>query len=244
MPETERQSTEHMLREMLARKQAEETIRLPGTALTSLLSRLKPKNLRFFRKSRKNDSLSEEFNGLFAANVPKFTSYSKQKESRRSDLMIAALGVTLGLICAVFPWYIFFNPEQFGVQGIKFGGRGTNAGRVAVERSAGNETAPTGAQDKKAEGVDLFSTGTLPDKDKAAEKAPGPDQQPFPAEPIEYRLVHVANGRAMIEDDAGLWIVQRGSTLPDSSQVSAIEQRNGKWVLVTSTEKVISIEGR
>lgn len=241
MPETERQSAEHMLREMLAQKQAEEAIRIPRTALASLSSRLKPKNLRFFRKNRKNDSLSKEFDGLFAANTPKFTSYSKAKESRRSDFMIAALGVTLGLICAVFPWYIFFNPEQFGVQGIKFGGRGTNAGRVTVERSAGNETAPTGTQDKKAEGVDLFSTGTLPEKDKAAEKAPEPDQQPFPTEPIEYRLVHVANGRAMIEDDAGLWIVQRGSTLPDSSQVSAIEQRNGRWVLVTSKDRVVEI---
>ena len=32
----------------------------------------------------------------------------------------------------------------------------------------------------------------------------------------------------MIEDDAGLWIVQRGSKLPDSSIVSSIEQRGGK----------------
>jgi hypothetical protein len=54
-------------------------------------------------------------------------------------------------------------------------------------------------------------------------------------------MVHVANGRAMIEDDAGLWIVQRGSILPDSSQVSSIEQRNGKWVMVTSTDQVIEL---
>ena len=45
----------------------------------------------------------------------------------------------------------------------------------------------------------------------------------------------------MIEDDAGLWIVQRGSTLPDSSRVSSIEQRDGKWVLVTSTDQVIEL---
>jgi len=54
-------------------------------------------------------------------------------------------------------------------------------------------------------------------------------------------MVHVANGRAMIEDDAGLWIVQRGSKLPDSSIVSSIEQRGGKWVLVTSTDQVIEL---
>lgn len=45
----------------------------------------------------------------------------------------------------------------------------------------------------------------------------------------------------MIEDDTGLWIVQRGSVLPDSSTVSSIEQRNGKWVMLTSTNQVIQL---
>ena len=43
----------------------------------------------------------------------------------------------------------------------------------------------------------------------------------------------------MIEDSAGLWVVQPGSTLPDSSRVRSIEQRKGKWVLVTSTDRVL-----
>jgi hypothetical protein len=74
-----------------------------------------------------------------------------------------------------------------------------------------------------------------------ANPAPAPDEQPFPADAAKFRMVHVANGRAMIEDDAGLWIVQRGSILPDSSQVSSIEQRNGKWVMVTSADQVIEL---
>ena len=57
----------------------------------------------------------------------------------------------------------------------------------------------------------------------------------------QFRLVHVANGRAMIEDDAGLWVVQAGSMLPDSSRVAGIEQRDGKWVLVTSTDRVVAL---
>ncbi|RUW32821.1 hypothetical protein EOA37_31525, partial [Mesorhizobium sp. M2A.F.Ca.ET.015.02.1.1] len=57
----------------------------------------------------------------------------------------------------------------------------------------------------------------------------------------EFKMVHVANGRAMIEDDTGLWVVQRGSVLPDSSRVASIEQRGGKWVIVTSTDKVIQL---
>lgn len=160
----------------------------------------------------------------------------KKKDDRRSDFVVAALGLTLGLICALFPWYIFFNQDQFGVQAIKFGGSGTNAGRNAGGSQMENAGAPLTAKDLPPD-VDLFATGTLQDTTVAP---PGVDEQPFPADP-KFRMVHVANGRAMIEDDAGLWIVQRGSKLPDSSIVSSIEQRGGKWVLVTSTDQVIEL---
>jgi hypothetical protein len=45
----------------------------------------------------------------------------------------------------------------------------------------------------------------------------------------------------MIEDESGLWIVQRGSTLPDLSTVAAIEQRADGWVVVTSDKRVLSL---
>jgi len=160
-----------------------------------------------------------------------------KKADRRSDFVIAALGVTLGLICALFPWYIFFNQEQFGVQAIKFGGTGTNSGRegggVVTSRSA-----PLTAKDLPNTSIDLLATGTVQDE---ATPAQPPGDQPFPADVAKFRMVHVANGRAMIEDDTGLWIVQRGSILPDSSTVSSIEQRNGKWVMLTSTNQLIQL---
>lgn len=160
-----------------------------------------------------------------------------KKSDRRSDIVIAALGVTLGLICALFPWYIFFNQDQFGVQAIKFGGTGTNSGRsgggVVAERSA-----PLTAKDVPDANLDLLATGTVQDEPN---RASPPEEQPFPADAGKFRMVHVANGRAMIEDDAGVWIVQRGSMLPDSSQVSSIEQRKGRWVMVTSTNQVIEL---
>jgi len=161
----------------------------------------------------------------------------KKKDDRRSDFVFAALGITLGLICALFPWYIFFNQDQFGVQAIKFGGSGTNAGRTAGGSQMENAGAPLTAKDVPPD-VDLLATGTLQD---TTVNPPGVDEQPFPADVGKFRMVHVANGRAMIEDDAGLWIVQRGSKLPDSSIVSSIEQRGGKWVLVTSTDQVIEL---
>lgn len=159
-----------------------------------------------------------------------------RKASRRSDIVIAALGLTLGLICASFPWYIFFNQDQFGVQAIKFGGNGTNSGRAGGGVVA-QGSAPLTAKDVPADDIDLLATGTVQSEPS---QAPSPDEQPFPAD-TTFRMVHVVNGRAMIEDDAGVWIVQRGSTLPDSSQVSSIEQRGGRWVMVTSTDKVIEL---
>lgn len=164
-----------------------------------------------------------------------------KKDTRRSDFVMAASGVVLGLVCALFPWYIFFNPEQFGVQGIKFGGRGQNAGRMLVTPDGGGSNPMQGQAAALEPNLDMSFTATLQSRPLAPEQAPGVEEQPYPVEAVAFRLVHVANGRAMIEDNAGLWVVQAGSTLPDSSRVKSIEQRSGKWVLVTNTDRVLEI---
>ncbi|TPK98785.1 hypothetical protein FJ934_03200 [Mesorhizobium sp. B2-4-12] len=254
--ETEGQYAERLLREMIAEANAAEQARaeearavkteadrakaeavLARAAKPPLPRPSRPETADLTQASR--DSLID---GLFPVTEwsqppkPQFPKLGR-KADRRSDFVIAALGITLGLICALFPWYIFFNQEQFGVQAIKFGGTGTNSGRegggVVAQRSA-----PLTAKDVPNADIDLLATGTVQD-DATPARAPG--EQPFPADVAKFRMVHVANGRAMIEDDTGLWIVQRGSTLPDSSKVSSIEQRNGKWVMLTSTNQVIEL---
>ncbi|OWK19088.1 hypothetical protein AJ88_48285 [Mesorhizobium amorphae CCBAU 01583] len=262
MQESERQYTERILREMIAEANAKEQARADEARIAKALSArawvakaeaalaraAKPplprvpqaEAVEMTEASR--DSLID---GLFPrtewAQPPKveFPRLGK-KPDRRSDFVVAALGITLGLICALFPWYIFFNQEQFGVQALNFGGSGTNAGRVSGGSQLENRGAPLTAKDVPPD-VDLFATGTLPDQTEDPDQAPGLEQQPFPTDAGKFRMVHVANGRAMIEDDAGLWIVQRGSVLPDSSRVSSIEQRGGKWVMVTSTDQVIEL---
>lgn len=164
-----------------------------------------------------------------------------KKDTRRSDFVMAASGVMLGLVCALFPWYIFFNPEQFGVQGIKFGGRGQNAGRLVVTPDGSGTNPMPGQAEALEPNLDMSFTATLQSRPLAPEQAPGVEEQPYPVEAVAFRLVHIANGRAMIEDNAGLWVVQAGSTLPDSSRVKSIEQRAGKWVLVTNTDRVLEI---
>ena len=90
--------------------------------------------------------------------------------------------------------------------------------------------------------LDLLPTGTTPDGNDENERGtPGVTGQPFPPLPVDFRLVHVANGRALIEDDTGLFIVQRGSVLPDSSTVDSIEEHDGEWKLVTSAGLVLDV---
>ncbi len=167
----------------------------------------------------------------------------REKRDHRSDFIIAALGIALGLTCALFPWYIFFNQEKFGIRAMKFSGGGQNdqAPPLVMGQQVERVGAPMSVEDIPPMKLDLFATGSLrPDKDNEA-GVPGLAEQPFPGPKIEFKLVHITNGRAMVEDDAGVWVVQRGSVLPDSSRVASIEQRNGKWVLVTSREEVFQV---
>lgn len=239
IPETERQRTERILRELLADAQAaqgeiEESRR-------SLLSGLFSKTPAVTGKAKRHEHSSEppaqtEWPLPPQAQFPK----TNARPDRRSDFVVAALGVTLGLICALFPWYIFYNDVRFSTHGFRLGGNGDRIGRIVAPNPAAGDQTPVAEKDTLPEDLDLFATGTAADSPADPDKVPGLDEQPFPAD-NEFRLVHVANGRAMIEDDAGIWIVQPGSTLPDSSKVASIEQRDGKWVLVTSTKQVIGL---
>ena len=167
-----------------------------------------------------------------------------KRRDRRSDLTLAALGVTLGLICALFPWYIFFNPEEFGVRAMKFGGGGDGTEPIVLGAQSERIGAPVAAQDVPSMKLDLLATGTAAkdDEEESMQGTPGLSEQPFPAPAVSFKLVHVANGRAMLEDDTGLFVVHPGSILPDGSRVTMIEERDGRPVLVTDGGIVIGVE--
>jgi len=165
------------------------------------------------------------------------------RRDRRSDLTLAALGVTLGLICALFPWYIFFNPDEFGVRAMRFGGSGGGTEPIVLGAQPERVGAPVAIQEPPLMELDLRTTGTATSDHTAEddEDTPGLAEQPFPVPVASFRLVQIANGRAMIEDDTGLFVVQAGSALPDSTRVKAIEQRDGRPVLVTDSGTVLEI---
>lgn len=164
----------------------------------------------------------------------------------RSEIGTAVAGILLGLTCALFPWYVFYNQDQFGIRAMKF------SGENMVATAPGGMTAPPArvgmpmtVEEAPQMPLDPFATGTLPlgirgdrDEPSAAELA----NQPFPEDALPFRMVHATLGRAMIEDDGGLFVVQPGSRLPDSSRVRTIEQRDGAWVLVTSRDRVLPLQ--
>lgn len=152
----------------------------------------------------------------------------------REDLLLGLFGISLGLGSAMFPWYVFFNQEKFGVRAITFDSAGET-----TDASVGNTPQIVRIpedSDFPLLDLDRFATGTTPREETVSLL-----DRPFPQQNVPFQLVHVANGRAMIQDDTGLWIVQRGSVLPDMSRVASIEERGGAWVIVTSTDRVVSI---
>jgi len=38
----------------------------------------------------------------------------------------------------------------------------------------------------------------------------------------------------LIEDTSGMYVVRVGSILPDESRLATLEERDGKWVIITS----------
>lgn len=177
--------------------------------------------------------------GSAAAATAGLAILSKSKYDR-VDIMIGAFGIGLGITCATFPWYIFFNQEKFGVREFSFSNKGTGSSFAAPETAFAPIGAPFTAAELPKMNLDFFPTATVRPERKKPAPVPLADQ-PYPAEKPSYELVFVANGRALIQDEDGLWVVQRGSRLPDSSKVVKIEKRGGKWVLVNSNDATIEM---
>ncbi|MBO6718567.1 MAG: hypothetical protein JJ913_11470 [Rhizobiaceae bacterium] len=164
---------------------------------------------------------------------------------RSSDLIVAGLGIALGLVCAFFPWYVFFNQEKFGIRAVQFSGsEGTQLapGELVYQPSLIGQR--ISIDDVPLLELDQIATGTVPDDADPAAQEVSLSDQPFPGDEHpapEFRVVHIANGRAMIEDEEGLYVVQTGSILPDKSRVASIEERGGNWVVVTSLDTVVPL---
>ena len=154
------------------------------------------------------------------------------RESARGERSMKGAAAVLAVAAALFPWYVFLNQDKFGVS---IDGweqlrnvRGFRQRDLVEVPPMAVSRAPVETPDRS----DMLTTATVP-KVGDSDGADVGTQQPFPGR-SGFRLLHVANGRAMIEDGNGMYIVQTGSILPDNSRLAALTQKNGKWVIVTS----------
>ncbi|MCR4268348.1 hypothetical protein [Nitratireductor sp. ZSWI3] len=170
----------------------------------------------------------------FRAAKPK----TQKPPSGSGDWVIMIGGIGLATVCALFPWYIFFNQDEFGVRPLTFEGRPATGGSPGMRLP---ELVGMRIPQRIIEfpELDYGATGTV-----GSEPAKALEDQPYPGDFRSFRLVDAANGRAMIEDEDGYWIVQRGSWLPDGSRVARIQRRQGTWEIVTTRDAVIAMAAR
>lgn len=161
--------------------------------------------------------------------------------SRLGDKMLAAAGFTLAAASAFFPWYVFLNADKFGVQTETLGRTRDLPPGVIRPVVTVSPLAMTDSSKEDwpvpPEPMDTLATATTSSIGEARDNGSGREEQPFPGKG-NFRLLHVANGRALIENSSGMYMVQVGSTLPDNSKLAALEQRDGKWVIVTSAGEI------
>ena len=159
-----------------------------------------------------------------------------------SDRLLVTTGVTLAALAAFFPWYVFLNPQEFSVPPLWQGDKRDLPETPAREVMSVSPAAMVDDDDADLPGdLDPVKTATVPNLGKEKKSGATPEKpldQPLPA-PTGFRLMHVANGRALIEDARGMYIVRVGSILPDNSRLATLEQREGAWVIVTSNGEVI-----
>ncbi len=161
---------------------------------------------------------------------------SQRKRSERTPLIDKALGVTgvaLAAAATFFPWYAFLHQDKFSMPTLWQG----NTRDVPGREGPGGSASPTAMVERDAatqSAIDQLTTATVPSSEGAKKTGVQDDlEQPFPSSNA-FKLMHVANGRALIEDSSGMYIVRIGSALPDNSRLATLEQRDGRWVMITS----------
>lgn len=157
-----------------------------------------------------------------------------------TDRIIGWSGAALAVLAAFFPWYVFVNEDKFGLDYL----RQMVSGDPAVpSRNGALDNASQGIADRRLnaalpEPADRIVTGTVPAEEEPSDTGEQVmPAQPFPAALRVFRLLKVIKGQAMIEDATGIYVVRRGDVLPDQTKVAKLEQRDGKWVLVTDGGK-------
>jgi len=165
---------------------------------------------------------------------------ARTKKKFTSDAGLKLTGLLLAGVSAFFPWYVFLNPDKFGIHSVD-GDRTRDLSawpaRNVFSVSPMAMTSNKESENKLQIDPDKLTTATTAPEGQTDLKGADAENQPFPGK-SNFHLLHVSNGRALIEDSAGMYVVRVGSILPDNSRLASLEQRNGKWVIITSAGEI------
>lgn len=183
------------------------------------------------------DDFEDDFNEVEEEIVQKVATAKKVKKEKFSfDILFAVFGVCLAGSAAFLPWYVFLNQEEFSVKKMAYGKDRVLPnweGRTVVNTSPSAIVRRDPNAPDFAPSPDSITTASIPSD--AGDGSGGSQAFPGP----RYKLLHVVNGRALIEDMSGMYMVKVGSTLPDNSILSSLEERGNGWAIVTSNGDVI-----
>ncbi|MBG19543.1 MAG: flagellar protein [Rhizobiales bacterium] len=157
----------------------------------------------------------------------------------KGDRALVFSGFTLAAAAALFPWFVFFNQDRFDITVMPWDKNRDLPENPAKQINSISPLALTDGDKGSRSAEKLFdpittaTVGNAEDGGLPSDAINASLDQEFPGAP-PYQLLHVANGRALIEDRSGMYLIQVGSPLPDNSILEAMVERDGKWVLITS----------
>lgn len=181
-------------------------------------------------------------------NLLKKTSRSFDRDAqRRRSIRDFDRYLTTGLVivagaAAALPWYVFFNPEKFGMSGAGWEAlthvpQREGGGVAAVVPHVEEGLTSDGRDETPVTDLDALTTATVQTEGAGQNVNGDGKSQPFPGG-TRFKLLHVSNGRALIEDKSGMFLVQIGSVLPDESKLLSMSNVGGKWQIVTSSGEI------
>ena len=129
-----------------------------------------------------------------------------------SDRLLALAGFGVAGCAAFLPWYAMNGGHGLGIRNdgqLRLSGHRDGMAGYGIGGSIRPFGRRTDDVAKAKARLDSLATGTIPGIGKPFDRARrgGRPDQPFPGRP--FRLVHVANGQALIADDSGMYLVGR-----------------------------------